>query len=291
MKIVVCVKQIRHVYARTGLDPSTHFIAKEDVVNIINPLDMLAVEEAVRLREAHGGEVILMTLGELIAEEELRHCFAMGADRMIRVYDPSFETGDAWSAGVVLSKAVRQIEPDLILCGRQALDDRAGQVGVTVAELVGYPCVCGIVRVILKPGEQKAIVHKALERGDREVVECPLPALFTVEKGLNEPRYPRAADLLKAGEEAIELWDAGRLNLDPDLLKPLTKVSRVYPPKPRPRKIKAPSSSLSAQARIRMLMGGGAAQKKKKESSGLVELPPREAAVKVVEFLEENKCL
>lgn len=291
MKIVVCVKQIRHVYARTGLDPSTHFIAEEDVVNIINPLDELAVEEAMRLRGAHGGEVILMTLGELIAEEELRHCFAMGADRMIRIHGPSLETADPWSTGVVLSQAIRQIGPDLILCGRQALDDRAGQVGMTVAELLGFPCVCGIVRLEANPGEQKAVVHKALERGDREVVESPLPALFTVERGLNEPRYPRTADLLRAWEQEIELWDAGRLNMTLDQIKPLTRVTRVFPPKPRPRKIKAPSSSLSAQARIQMLMGGGAAKKRDKESSGLVELPPREAAEKVVEFLEENKCL
>ena len=97
MKIVVCVKQIVHVYARTGMDPSTHFIADEDRVNIINPLDELAVEEAVRLREARGGEVILLPLGELIAERGLRRCFAMGADRMIRIDDFPSDAMDAWT--------------------------------------------------------------------------------------------------------------------------------------------------------------------------------------------------
>ncbi len=291
MKIVVCIKQIRHIYARTGLDPATHFIAEDDVVHIVNPLDELAVEEALRLKEAHGGEVILLTVGKLVAEEALRHCLAMGADRMIRISDPCPDTADAWSTGVMLSEAVRRLEPDLVLCGRQALDDRAGQVGVIVAELTGNPCVCGIVRLECNPEEKKAIVHKALERGDREVVECPLPALFTVDKGINEPRYPRTADLLKAEAETIERWDAAGLIPDPDRVKPLTRVAKVTPPKPRTRKVRAPSSSMAAQDRIRMLMGGGTAQQKKKESSGPVELPPEKTAEKILAFLQENKIL
>ncbi len=288
MRIVVCVKQIRHIYARTGLDPSTHFVAEEDVVPLINPLDELAVEEALRQRGIHGGEVILVTLGELLAEEGLRRCLAMGADRVIRIHDPAFHITDAWSTAAVLSSAIQQMQPDLVLCGKEALDDGAGQVGVIIAERLGIPCVCGVVRLETRPAQGEAVVHRALERGDREVVQCPFPALFTVEKGLNEPRYPRLEPLLEAQNREVEVWDAGRIEVDPEAGKPLTSVVKLFPPKPRTRKARAPDSSLSAQARIQMLMGGGAAAKKKKESSSLVELPPREAAEKVLAFLLEN---
>ena len=187
MKIVVCVKQIEHIYARTGLDPSTQFIAEEDRVTIINPLDELAVEEAVRLGEARGGEIILLTLGELIAERGLRHCFALGADRMIRIDDSAFEGMDPWTTAVLLSAAIRRIAPDVVLCGQQALDDRCGQVGVILAELLDFPCVCGITRLDLKEEENTAIVHRALDRGDREVVGRELasqPAAELVEPGV-----------------------------------------------------------------------------------------------------------
>jgi electron transfer flavoprotein beta subunit len=290
MRVVVCVKQIVHVYARTGMDPSTQFIAPEDRVNIINPLDELSVEEAVRLREAGGGEVILLTLGELIAESGLRHCFAMGADRMIQIDDSAFEATDAWMTAVLLSAAIRRIDPDLILCGSQDLDDRYGQVGVTIAELLDLPCVCGITRLDVKAEGVQAVVYRALERGDREVVECTLPAVFTVERGLNEPRYPPLENLLDAAEREIERWDPKALDIEPGLLATRTRVVKVTPPKPRTKKIRAPSSSMSAQDRIQMLMGGGGA-KKKKEDSRIVDLPPHQAAEKALEFLVDKKII
>jgi electron transfer flavoprotein beta subunit len=272
------------------MDPATQFIAEEDRVNIINPLDELAVEEAVRLRESRGGEVILLTLGELIAESGLRHCFAMGADRMIRVDDSSLESMDAWSTAVLLSAAIREIDPNLVLCGKQALDDRCGQVGVTIAELLDLPCVSGITRLDVKGDGNSAVVHRALERGDREVVECLLPAVFTVEKGLNEPRYPPLENLLAAAEKEIEHWGPKALDMEPGLPGCLTRVVRVTPPKPRTKKIKAPSSSLSAQDRIQMLMGGGGAERKK-EDVRIIELPPRQAAQKAMEFLIDKRII
>jgi electron transfer flavoprotein beta subunit len=290
MKIVVCVKQIVHIYARTGMDPSTYFIADEDRVHIINPLDELAVEEAVRLREARGGEIILLTLGELNAERELRRCFAMGADRMICIDASPYEGMDAWTTSVILSAAVRRIGPDLLLCGKQALDDRCGQVGLMIAELLDFPCVSGITRLDLQDEGNRAVVHRGLERGDREVVECSLPAVFTVDKGLNEPRYPPLESLLEAGEKEIEHWDPRGLDIEPSLIGSRTRVVKVTPPKPRTKKIAAPASSMSAQDRIQMLMGGGAASKKK-EDAKLIELPPLQAAEKVLEFLIEKKHL
>lgn len=288
MRIVVCVKQIRHVYARTGMDPRTHFLSEADTVSIVNPLDELAVEAAIRLREsAPGGEVILLTLGELIAEPGLRHCLAMGADRIIRIHDPTVETIDAWFTGVALAAAIGRLRPDLVLCGKEALDDRCGEVGFLIAERLDLPCVSGVIQLDLKSDRSKAIVHRAMDRGDREVVECELPAVFTVARGLNEPRYPALEGLLGAEEAEIELWDLRELDLDPDATRPMTDVIRVSPPKPRARKAKAPASSLSAQARIQTLMRGKDAGQTR-EGSQLVELSPGEAAKRVLDFLVEN---
>jgi len=290
-RTVVCVKQIRHIYARTGLDPATHFIAAADVVNIVNPLDELAVEAAVRLRDAQGGgEVVVLTLGELLAEEELRRCLAMGADRLIRLDAPCFRDLDAWATGVVLAAAARRLDPDLVLCGRRALDDCSGQVPAIIAGQLGTPLVCRVVGLEVNAAARKVVAHRALDRGDREIVECSLPAVLAVDKGINEPRYPALPALLGSREAGIEVWDASLLGLDPAATRPLTRVVRLYPPRPRARKIKAPDSSLSAQARIQMLMGGGAAPKKK-EGARILELPVPEAARKVLEFFIEHKAL
>ena len=159
-----------------------------------------------------------------------------------------------------------------------------------IAGQLGTPLVCRVVGLEVNAAARKAVAHRALDRGDREIVECSLPAVLAVDKGINEPRYPALPALLGSREAGIEVWDASLLGLDPAATRPLTRVARLYPPRPRARKIKAPDSSLSAQARIQMLMGGGAAPKKK-EGARILELPVPEAARKVLEFFIEHKAL
>jgi len=291
MKIAVCVKQVRHIYARTGMDPSRHFIAEEDSVTIPNPLDERAVELALELKEAHGAaEVCLVTLGDPLAETSLRRCYAMGADRMVRIDPRGLNEIDGWVAAVALSAAMRRLSADLVLCGKESLDDRSGHVGVTVAELLGYPCVSGVIKLEVVAGSEEVVAHRAREKGDREVIRCRLPLLCTVERGSPEPRYPKLESLLKAQEEDTECWDASVLGLDPRSVEPLTRILRVYPPRPRVRKTKAPPSGLSAQARLQMLIGGGTIPGKE-EVENIVELCPEEAARRIVAFLIEHKYL
>ncbi len=148
MKIIVCVKQIHHIYARTGRDPRTHFVAEENCVDMVNPYDEIAVEEAIRIKEKLGdGEVILVTLGDLIAEKPLKRCLAMGSDRLIQINDPSFSQLDPWASSVVLARAIARLEPDLIFCGKEALDENGGQVGAYIADLMGLPYVSGVVKL------------------------------------------------------------------------------------------------------------------------------------------------
>lgn len=285
MKIAVCIKQIHYIYARTGKDPQTHFISEEDSVNIVNPYDELAVEEAIRIKENLGdGEVILVTLGDLTAEKALKRCLAMGADRLIHLNDPSFGRLDPWGSSVVLARALGRLEPDLILCGKEALDENRGQTGAYIADLLGLPYVSCVVKLDVFPHENKARIHRNLGRGDREVVESEIPALFSVERGLNDPRYPTVPNLIRAFDGKPECWDRELLGLHIDDFQPMTEVVEVNYPRPRPKRIDAPDSRLDGYERTVFLLSGSRAER----AVNMLEGTPEDLASAIVEFLEGN---
>jgi electron transfer flavoprotein beta subunit len=285
MRIVVCIKQIHYIYARTGRDPQTHFIAEEDRINIVNPYDELAVEEAIRIKEKLGeGEVILVTLGDLIAEKALKRCLAMGADRLIQINDPSFDRLDSWGSSVVLAKAIERLGPDLVFSGKEALDENSGQVGAYVAELMGFPYVSSIIKIDLLFDEKKVRIRRAVGKGDKEVVESEMPVLFSVEKGLNEPRYPTLPNLLWALDQKIECWDRELLGLQISDIQPMTEVVEVFYPRPRPKEIVAPDSRLNGFERVLSLLAGSRTEKK----GQILDGPPDAMASEIVRFLIEN---
>jgi electron transfer flavoprotein beta subunit len=288
MRIVVCVKQIHYVYARTGMDPATFFISEEDQINMVNPYDELAVEEAVRIKEKTGdGEVVLVTLGDLIAEKALKRCLAMGADRVIQINDPSFGRLDPWGLSVILAKAIKKLNPDIILCGKEAFDENEEQVAAYIADLLGLLFVSCIVKLDLFSKEKKARIHRALGKGDKEVVECHLPALFSVDKGLNDPRYPALPSLLWALDQKIECWNLESLGLQTDDFQPMTEVAEVHYPRPRPKRIVAPDSRLSGFERVLNLLSGSKTEKK----GNLLEGTPEAMASEIVQFLIKNGLL
>ena len=285
MKIVVCIKQIHFIYARTGKDPRTHFITEEDRIDIVNPYDELAVEEAIRIKEKLGDvEVVLITLGDLIAEKALKRCLAMGADHLIQIDDSYFGKLDPWGTSVILAKAIERLGPDLIFCGKEALDENGGQVGAYIAELLGLPFVSCVVKLELLPNEKEVRLNRALGKGDKEVVECSLPALFSVEKGLNEPRYPSLPNLLRALDQKIECWNREFLGLQKDDILPMTEVVEVHYPRPRPKGIAAPDSHLNGFERVLSLLSGSKTEKK----GHVLEGPPEVMASEIVRFLIEN---
>jgi electron transfer flavoprotein beta subunit len=285
MKIVVCVKQIHYIYARTGRDPQTHFIAEEDRIHIVNPYDELAVEEAIRIKEKLGkGEVILITLGDLIAEKALKRCLAMGADRLIQIDDPSFRNLDSWGASVVLAKVIGRLGPDMVFCGKEALDENSGQVGAYISDLLGFPYVSSVIKLDLFPQEKKARIQRALGKGDKEVVESEIPVLFSVEKGLNEPRYPTLPRLIWALDQKIENWDRELLGLQISDFQPLTEIIEVHYPRPRPKRITPPDSHLNGFERTLYLLAGSRIEKK----SNVLEGSPEAMASEIVQYLKES---
>ena len=203
MNIIVCVKRVPETTeADLIIDRSGKEIDKRGLVFDLNEWDSYAIEEAVSLKERQGGTVTVITLGSEETNESLRKCLAMGADEAFRLTDPAFEGSDGLATAKTLAAAIRNLPYDLILTGTQAEDDGFGQVGVSVAEILGIPHASLVNRI--KTKDKKAKVHRELEGGLEEIVEIDLPAVLTVQSGINEPRYVSIMGIRKVAKKEIK---------------------------------------------------------------------------------------
>lgn len=273
MKVIVFVKQIKYIYAQTGTDPKQNFIGPDDILSMINPLDELAVEEALRMKERHKDiEVIAISLGDRFAVDGLRKCLSMGVDRAIHIEDEEDEKRDAWATAMMLASSIRHLPFQLIFCGREALDDQNGLVGPYIAEVLKISHISKVIKMDLDRANRKVLIQRAVERGNREIMECSLPLLVTVERGINSPRYPTLPKILKAQQKEIEKVRTKDLGLPGEVFEPtfrLTEVVSLSTPKPKA-KAKSPEDvKISASDRLRLIMKGG--DSKKKEDSKVLE--------------------
>ncbi|APB36652.1 MAG: electron transfer flavoprotein subunit beta/FixA family protein [Heyndrickxia faecalis] len=197
---------------------------------IINPYDEYAVEEAIQVRDAQGGEVTVVTVGNEEAEKQLRTALAMGADKAVLInIEDDVEASDQVTTAKVLAAYLKEQEPDLIIGGNVAIDNASGQVGPRVAELLGIPYVTTITN--LEIDGDKATVTRDVE-GDSEIIETTLPLLVTAQQGLNEPRYPSLPGIMKAKKKPLEELELDDLDLEEEDVEPKTKTIEVYlPPK------------------------------------------------------------
>ncbi|MCL4553042.1 MAG: electron transfer flavoprotein subunit beta/FixA family protein [Candidatus Marsarchaeota archaeon] len=212
MNIVVCVKRVPDLAeADIIIDRSQKDIEKDDLVFDLNEWDSYAIEEAVQLKEKLGGSITAVTLGDQDAEEVLRRALAVGADDAIHLIDVAFNGGDATATAKVLAAAIRTAPFDLILTGAQAADDGYGQTGATLAEMLGVPHATLVTNIEIVG--RAARVHRELEAGLEEVVEVELPAVLTVQTGINEPRYVSIAGIRRVAKREIKVLDAKTLGL------------------------------------------------------------------------------
>ncbi len=249
MNIVVLAKQIPDPEALievrgdgTKLDIEQKFAA--------NIFDEFAMEEALRIREKHGGKVRVITQGTGKATEVLRTGIAMGADEVLLLEDQAFLNGDGYATALVLGKAAAKDSFDIILCGRQAIDDDRGEVGQMVAQFLGLPHVGSIIKLDIADG--KAVAECATE-GGREVIEVSLPAVFTAQKGLNEPRVPLITGVMKAMKAQIPRITPADLGLEPGQVGEAgskVKVQKYFPPKKRPKVRLIPGEAPQAAAEV-----------------------------------------
>ncbi|WP_146812479.1 electron transfer flavoprotein subunit beta/FixA family protein, partial [Aneurinibacillus danicus] len=202
-------------------------ISEDGVEFIINPYDEYAVEEAIKLRDEHGGEVTVITVGPERAESALRTALAMGADKAVIVDSEDIEA-DEYSVAKILAAVIKDREYDIILGGNMAVDNGSGQVGPRLAEELNIAQVTTITKLDVDGG--KATIERDVE-GDVEVIEVSLPVLVTAQQGLNEPRYPSLPGIMKAKKKPMERLTIDDLNIDGDIAAKTTVVETFLPPK------------------------------------------------------------
>jgi len=236
MNIIVCMKQVPDTEAQIRVKPDGSGIVDSDIKFVMNPYDEYGVEEALLLKEKFGGgTVTIVCLGPERAIEAIRTGLAMGADKAVHLDDPAFEGGDAFSTAKALAAAIKGMECDLVFCGKQAIDDDLAQVGPALAEIMGIPQIVVVTKVEVSEDGKKAKVNRQIIGGE-EIIEVPLPAVLTAQKGLNEPRYASLPGIMKAKKKEVKSIKVADLGLDPNDVGKAgakTQILKMYSPPQR----------------------------------------------------------
>lgn len=289
MNIIVCLKWITCTDSPIRIEGTT--VNERGIYHVINPYDLLAVEEALRLKDLHeGSKVTVVCLGPPPAESGIRRCLAMGVDKSVMVWDSVLENADSHTIASILADIIRPLDYDLIICGQKAADIEEGQVGAILAHALNLPVVSSVVKVDCSTENGELIAHRKLLRGDRDIVKTALPVLLTVEVGLNRPRYPAFRSILIAEKREIQKHTLKDLNLNPDELEAKGHKTRIVAhskSRPKPKKLFTPDSNLSAIERMNLIMSGGV----KKKQGNLLEGDTDYITSNTIKFLSEQKLL
>ena len=231
MNVIVCIKQVP-AKIKIEIDPKTGSLISGGVERAINPPDLYALEEGIRIKEKSGGKVIVLTMGPAQAVETLKEAIGIGADEAILLSDPAFEGSDTWATSHILSKAIKKIgQFDLVLCGKQSIDGETGQVGPQLAEALGLPFV-SLVNKIEELGQGFIKVMRMSEEG-HQLIEMTLPGVINVVKEINVPRLPSLRGMMAAKKSKISVWNAKELGVDPASVGSSgspTRVAKVFFP-------------------------------------------------------------
>lgn len=234
MKIAVCVKEVPDTTAEKRIDPSTFRLVRDEGDRMLNEFDKYAIEEALRLREAGtADEVILVSMGPEKAVESLRQALAMGADRLVLVSDEAAAGADYLGTAKVLAKAIEETGAELVLLGSDATDARGGVLAATLGEVTGRAWVTSANS--LSVSGSSITVERQSDDGV-DTVEAPLPAVVSVTKAINEPRYPSLKGIMgakKKPQDVKSLADVGVAASDTGAAGAKTKVVGIETPPPR----------------------------------------------------------
>jgi electron transfer flavoprotein beta subunit len=231
MKVVVCIKQVPET-PTLEIDPQTNTLIRARGKMIINPFDMYALEEGIRLKEQYGGQATAISMGPPEAQEALREAIAFGIDNAIILSDPILDGCDTLATSYVLAKAINKLgQPDIIICGRQTTDGDTGQVAPQLAEWLGLP-FASYVSKIEEVREGRMRLQRMVDSG-HQVIEMPLPAVISVVKEINLPRLPSLRGLMQSKKAPIPTWSARDLAVEANkvgLAGSATKVKMVFFP-------------------------------------------------------------
>ncbi len=251
MHIIACIKQVPSTESTPRPTPGPPFIDTAGLSWVMNPFDEYAVEEAIRIKERMGkGEITVICLGPESAKEALLSALAMGADRALHIVGESHLGVDSHATAFLLHQVIKGRPFDIILCGKEAIDDQNGAVGIQLAEFLDVPHVAVVTKLDINDAG-KATAHRQIE-GGMEVLECPLPALFTCQKGLNEPRYPSLPGIMRAKKKPFETILAA--DLTPQEARVSVKDLSPLPPRKAGRKLQTGTAEM-AEDLFRFLQG------------------------------------
>ncbi len=239
MNIVVCIKQVPDT-TDVKIDPETNTLIREGVASIINPFDMYALEEAIRLKERFGCKTTVITMGPPQAKAVLTEALSMGIDDAVHLSDRAFAGSDTWSTSLILAKAVEKVftedkEQSLVICGKQASDGDTAQVGPGIATHLDLPQATYVRKIdnIHTDTTPKIMVVERLVEEGYEILEVKLPALITVVKEINEPRLPSLKGKMRARKQEIPVWTCKDLEIGEKtvgLNGSPTKVVKIFTP-------------------------------------------------------------
>lgn len=255
MKIVVCVKQTPSTTAVFYVaDGAVSWEDPGDKPNVLNPWDEYAVEEALTLQEAHGGDTIAVTMGPESSQEALKTCLAMGCSQAINISDDSFNGSDTLGTARVLAAAIRKVsDVQVALFGKQAIDGDTGQTTVQTAQILGWTPLTFVAKIReIDPTGGTITVDRLVEEG-RETVQASLPVVISVVKEINEPRYPSFMGIRKASRATIPVWNAADLGLDGAVGAEVSKAdwSNIHGLPPRETKVEfIEADTVEEQARL-----------------------------------------
>ncbi len=250
MDIIVLLKQVPSTESILQIAGDGRSVKTDDINWVISPYDEFAVEEALRIREKQGGTVTLVSVGTAKAAEAIRTALAMGADKGILVNDPATASCDGLGIARILSTVIRALPYDLIIAGQRAVDDENFLVGAAVAEFLDIPFISLVIQQEIADGNIQC--QRTIE-GGTAMIQSPLPALFTTQRGLNEPRYASLPGVMKAKKKPIETRTLADLGMEAPA--PLLRVVAMKLPEMRKaaKIIDAPSPQAKAAELVRIL--------------------------------------
>jgi electron transfer flavoprotein beta subunit len=232
MKIITCIRPVPDPASRLVINESKTWIKDHDLSMVANEADNYALEEALRLKEKHGGEVIAISLGRASDAKLLRAAVAMGADRAIHLVDDKFRNTDEFAVADALAKAIHlDGGADVVLTGVQSDDLGSGATGVMLAELLGWAHATVVIAVDAEPEKGTLTVKRELEGGMAETAELPTPAVLTIQYGINQPRYASLKGIMAAKRKEFKVWNAAEIGwTDSDGSGRLTEIREIHIP-------------------------------------------------------------
>lgn len=289
MKIGVIINTIKFIYAQSGTEIKKNYVCQDDIINIINPLDEIALEYALALKDQRTDvSVVALSLGDNTAENGLRKCLAVGADKAVHIRYDEYEKLDSFVSSAVIASACKREKFDLILCGAASIHDNDCTEGPYVAGRLDIPHITGVVDISVGSDGRRVEVQRVIERGDRQVMECGMPALLAIQKGgAIVPRYPTLAGSLFAQSAPITALTLGELGLKTDSLLSmrLTETTAYSNPKPKKKSGTLNVSALSADQRIDLVVDRDVS--KGKEGGGILEGTSKEVFSRLDTILKD----